>query len=176
MYGRLSYGGRQQSACLCIHFLTGSPNRSTSCLFPVMLSSRQEITCLYFSHQSFSPLWSVCPLMFASLLWYLSVPLHGVLGLISLLTYSKTTDYSGPSISHQQVLFSHFVTVVLRPNSPLVPDFIWTCHCSFELNENASLQSEGRWCCGIPQLHLWCADKMFCCLKWLYLDTSEADL
>lgn len=49
----LSYGIWQQNARLFIHFLT---NRSTSCLFPMMLSSRQEITCHYFPHQSFSSL------------------------------------------------------------------------------------------------------------------------
>lgn len=63
MYVRLSNGIWQQNARLFIHFLT---NRSTSCLFPMMLSSRQEITCHYFPHQSFSSLRShvslyVCP-------------------------------------------------------------------------------------------------------------------
>ena len=48
------------AARLFIHFLTASPNRSTSCLLSMMLSSTQEITCLCFSHQSPLPA-AVCP-------------------------------------------------------------------------------------------------------------------
>lgn len=43
------------AARLLIHFLAASPNRSTSCLFSMMLSGTQEITCLCFSHQSPPP-------------------------------------------------------------------------------------------------------------------------
>lgn len=48
------------AARLFIHFLAASPNRSTSCLLSMMLSSTQEITCLCFSHQSPLPA-AVCP-------------------------------------------------------------------------------------------------------------------
>lgn len=55
MDGRLSFGAVQWSVRLFIHFLTDSSNRSTSCLFSMMVSSRQEITFCYFSHQSSGP-------------------------------------------------------------------------------------------------------------------------
>lgn len=66
MYGRFSYCFRQQSAGLFVHFLTYSPNRSTSCLFSMILSNTQEITCHCISHQSLWSLWSVDPLLFLS--------------------------------------------------------------------------------------------------------------
>lgn len=66
MYGRLSYGSGQWSACLFIHFLTDPSNRSTSCLFSMTVSSRQEITFRYFSHQSSGP--SLCRALFLPLI------------------------------------------------------------------------------------------------------------
>lgn len=140
MYGRLSYGVRQQSACLFIHFLTDSPNRSTSCPFSMMLSSRQEITCHYFPHQPFSSLWfclsshvCLCVLIFVS---------PSSCCFISLLML-QTTNYNDLSISHQQVLFSLLVKVSSLPTVHFDPNSFdpVTAH----LNPiNVMLQSQGK--------------------------------
>ncbi len=129
-HGRLSFGVRQQSACLFIHFLLGCTNRSTSCLLSMMLSSRQEITCDCFSHRSFSSLRS-SPLMFAD------VSAIFMACFISILIL-QTTFSNDLSISCQQILYSS--------SSPLLPSFIRSCHCSFELNGNMMHQSKEPWC------------------------------
>ena len=96
------------AACLVVHFLAASPNRSTSCLFSMMLSSTQEITCLCFSHQSPTP----PPLSLSNYVWQWPVC--------------------------QLLRVSHFL--LLAPDSPLLPNFIWSRRRSFELDENATLQ------------------------------------
>lgn len=163
MRGRLSYGVRQQSTRLFTHFLTDSQNRSTSCLFSMMLSRRQDITCHYFPHQSLSSLRSVCPLMFASVFWYLSVLLYA-LGCFMSLLMLQTADYNALSISHQRALFSLLVGVIFLPTVLFYPTSFDPTHCSFKLNGNVMLQSQEWWCCSIPLLHLWCAETFFVCV------------
>lgn len=160
MYGRSSV--RQQSACLFIHFLADSSNRSTSCLLSMMLSSRQEITFLCFSHQSFSSLRSVSPLMSASASWHLSARPCAVLHFFS---YSND-----PSISRCKLLFLPLDEIILQPAGHFYP-------ASFgpgSAHLNSMLQSQcvaGSHCCTCDVQGIF-----FFCMRQLYFDTSEADL
>lgn len=112
--------------------------------------------------------------MFASVFWYLSVILHAAVCFISP-PMLQTTDHNDLSISHRQALFLLLVKVSSLPTVPLLPNFIWSCHCSFEPNKNVMLQSQGRPNQDPTAALVMCKD-IFLCLKWLYRDTSEVSL